>query len=185
MKLRGTPKTLLLIAFIFVLPILVAQVLLDQGWYKKGYTNKGIFFKEHLTYSHMSMRNPMLGLWQVAYVLPQICQDDCLAQLALMRNSWMALGRKQDRVSLVVFVRPDSDPLIKQQIHNSDLYIWMNTPQEFTRRFHEQQLMIIDPLGKFILHYAGSKPNSESEQIIENRDLMLDLRKLLTFSKAG
>lgn len=162
---------------VFVCPILLAKLVLNQQWGVKPTLNQGHFFKQELNLLQFKETFALKKGWQIAYVIPTICQSACQHQIKLLKNAWMALGREQRRVHLVLLAQT-TKPIVSDPVF-STLTI---SPQTYSE-LAPYQLMILDPLGNFVLHYK--QEDSVEAQLKINRSLMFDLHRLLKYSKVG
>ena len=180
---KKTSRTLITVALVFLLPVILAKIVLMQGWYSTQTTNHGILVESNLSYRDLSLTNPTNSAWQVIYVLPADCDALCSEQLKLMQQSYTALGREQDRVQNVVVIERGSESSQLYDLKRETEYKIIEMTAEMIHKLGGKRLLIADPLGNFVLHYPLS--SNQDERILTQRDLLLDLRKLLKLSKVG
>lgn len=176
-------KTFLTVALIFLLPVLLAKVILTQGWYSSKTTNHGLLISPNLSYRDLSLTNPINKLWQIVYVLPSQCDAMCSEQLHLLQQSHVALGREQERVQNVIMVQRGFVGEQLKQLKSNDKYRVVEMSPNVIRKLGNKRLLIADPLGNFVLHYPLS--DQFEERLLTQRDLLKDLKKLLKLSKVG
>ena len=182
-------RNLLLLLAAFVLPIGMAKLVLEQGWYQGGSTNRGVLVAQP---APDWVSTP--SSWQLMYVLPEACDEVCQAALFTLRQVPQALGRKQDRVQSSVIthdkaqkaeVSGDLNEVITTITISQEQYQSAALPEGLTA------LYIVDPLGNLVMAYPlqflEALPEKEQQQAILKlgKDTFLDLKRLLKLSKVG
>lgn len=173
-----TKGRLMLIALVctFALPAVIAKVILTQGWYQSGVTNRGVLVEPYTTLELLGQESPLKEhRWQLAYVLPNECTEQCRQQLYLLQQSHVALGKYQERVV----------PVLWQTELSGTVDISMTTMQmnqSVTAKVKPGQMLIVDPLGQLVMSYLP-KPNEDLVSF--NKGMLADLRKLLKLSRVG
>ncbi|MGY0615479.1 cytochrome oxidase biogenesis cluster protein [Vibrio sp. FJH11] len=161
---------------LFALPAIAAKLILSQGWYHSGVTNRGKLIDPYTTLEQLGQASPQaLHGWQLAYVVPNQCEEQCLQQLFLLKQSHIALGKYQDRVVPVLWTSESSDsvevPMETMAMNASVAEI-----------VEQGQVVIVDPLGQLVMSYTP-KPNEDLVKL--SKDMLADLRKLLKLSRVG
>ncbi|MGI3090430.1 cytochrome oxidase biogenesis cluster protein [Vibrio diabolicus] len=178
MTSKVTKGRLMLIALVctFALPAVIAKVILTQGWYQSGVTNIGVLVEPYTTLELLGQESPLEEhRWQLAYVLPNECTEQCRQQLYLLQQSHVALGKYQERVV----------PVLWQTELSGTVDISMTTMQmnqSVTAKVKPGQMLIVDPLGQLVMSYS-LKPNEDLVSF--NKGMLADLRKLLKLSRVG
>ncbi|HHF0483654.1 MULTISPECIES: cytochrome oxidase biogenesis cluster protein [Vibrio diabolicus subgroup] len=178
MTSKVTKGRLMLIALVctFALPAVIAKVILTQGWYQSGVTNRGVLVEPYTTLELLGQESPLKEhRWQLAYVLPNECTEQCRQQLYLLQQSHVALGKYQERVV----------PVLWQTELSGTVDISMTTMQmnqSVTAKVKPGQMLIVDPLGQLVMSYS-LKPNEDLVSF--NKGMLADLRKLLKLSRVG
>ncbi|XAW87685.1 hypothetical protein ABDK09_05725 [Vibrio sp. CDRSL-10 TSBA] len=169
---------LIAIVLFFALPALVAKAVLSNHWYQSGITNKGTLIEPRVTLSQLGINNPLQhSRWQMAYLVPDKCDDVCRQQLHLLTQSHTALGKEQGRVSPVLLLSAVSD---LNAIRDLTLpRITVN--QRFMQTVGAVQMVIIDPLGQLVMGYTAPA----EQQAALSRNMLADMRKLLKLSRVG
>ncbi len=176
--LRGRLMLIALVA-VFALPALAAKLILTMNWYQPGVTNQGELVQPSLSTADFSLQQPKQKQWRLAYVLPEKCTPFCQKQLHLLQQSHVSLGKYQTRVMPTVFVSGKSDT---SHLNDYD-FAQLGVDENLTRHFPEQEFVIIDPLGQFVMHYP--KLDDESLLISQSKGMLADFRKLLKLSRVG
>ncbi|EMD81272.1 Cytochrome oxidase biogenesis cluster protein [Vibrio diabolicus E0666] len=178
MTSKVTKGRLMLIALVctFALPAVIAKVILTQGWYQSGVTNRGVLVEPYTTLELLGQESPLeKNRWQLAYVLPNECTEQCRQQLYLLQQSHVALGKYQERVV----------PVLWQTELSGTVDVSMTTMQmnqSVTAKVKPGQMLIVDPLGQLVMSYSP-KPNEDLVSF--NKGMLADLRKLLKLSRVG
>ncbi|MFH4527850.1 cytochrome oxidase biogenesis cluster protein [Vibrio diabolicus] len=178
MTSKVTKGRLMLIALVctFALPAVIAKVILTQGWYQSGVTNRGVLVEPYTTLELLGQESPLKEHgWQLAYVLPNECTEQCRQQLYLLQQSHVALGKYQERVVPVLWQTE-----LSGTVDVSITTMQMN--QSVTAKVKPGQILIVDPLGQLVMSYSP-KPNEDLVSF--NKGMLADLRKLLKLSRVG
>lgn len=161
---------------LFALPAIIAKVILSQGWYQSGVTNRGELIEPYTTLGQLGQDSlPVAREWQLAYVVPEQCEAQCQQQLHLLKQSHIALGKYQERVVPVLWTSELSDS-VKVPLER----MVMNASVE--EQVTPGQVVIVDPLGQLVMSYTP-KPNEDLVKL--SKDMLADLRKLLKLSRVG
>ncbi|AXY02807.1 cytochrome oxidase biogenesis cluster protein [Vibrio alfacsensis] len=173
-----TKGRLVLIALIglFAFPAIVAKLVLSQGWYETGVTNRGKLVEPYTTLEQLGQVSPLKQRgWQLAYVLPSACDTQCQQQLHLIQQSHIALGKYQERVVPVIWTSQEVDTF-----EASMTVMQMN--RLLSMKVKAGQLLIVDPLGQLVMSYT---PEANEDLVKLSKDVLADLRKLLKLSRVG
>lgn len=161
---------------LFALPAIVAKLILSQGWYHSGVTNRGKLIEPYTTLEQLGQTSPQaLHGWQLAYVVPSQCEAQCQQQLYLLKQSHIALGTYQDRVVPVLWTSESSDSV---EVPMETIIINASVADIV----QQGQVVIVDPLGQLVMSYTP-KPNEDLVKL--SKDMLADLRKLLKLSRVG
>ncbi|WP_192021884.1 hypothetical protein [Shewanella sp. WPAGA9] len=174
-------KTLYILLLVFILPVAMAKLVLSMDLYNGAATNKGQLISPSISYQSLSMDNPQPQSWQLLYLLPKQCLEQCQQRLYVLHQSHVALGKHQDRVSPIVLLQEGSDTQILASL-NVPFATAQASPQ-LTSMMEKQQLIIVDPLGSLVMQYPGIA--GEEENIAQGKSMISDLRKMLKLSRVG
>ncbi len=203
---RANRKALLLTLTIFVLPVIVAYVLLKTGWYTAaGTSNRGLLINPPLSFDALPLfsgtgtpipAEQLRSKWWIVFVVPAQCEAACRNSLYQMRQTHQALGPDFERVGELI---------ITTQTHDTETAHWLQ--QEFPAALQAQasadafdallssafpasvsasnsgHLYLVDTMGALFMHYPGYA--DEQESILKGRDLLKDLQRVLKVSKIG
>ncbi|WP_199479128.1 cytochrome oxidase biogenesis cluster protein [Vibrio harveyi] len=161
---------------LFALPAIIAKVVLSQGWYETGVTNRGELVEPYITLEQLGQPSPLDEKgWQLAYVLPPECKEQCQQQIHLMQQSHIALGKYQERVVPVIWTSEETS-----NVAQSIVVMQMN--YSLSSRVKAGQMLIVDPLGQLVMSYT---PEANEDLVRLSKDVLADLRKLLKLSRVG
>ncbi|MCV3264787.1 cytochrome oxidase biogenesis cluster protein [Vibrio harveyi] len=162
---------------LFALPAIIAKVVLSQGWYETGVTNRGELVEPYITLEQLGQPSPLDEKgWQLAYVLPPECKEQCQQQIHLMQQSHIALGKYQERVVPVIWTSEETNNVVAQSI------VVMQMNDSLSSRVKAGQMLIVDPLGQLVMSYT---PEANEDLVRLSKDVLADLRKLLKLSRVG
>ena len=184
-------KVPLLLIVVFVLPVILAKLALDNNWFNEAATNRGellsplLDFKPILEQSDQSSSDE--PKWHVLYVLPEACDEKCENALYSLNQIWIALGKESDRMSSIVISTPDSDPVKVGELMTHETLNLLKTDNNNVKKVFKDVatdgIFLADTLGNIMLRYPT---NLEKQQaVMQSRDILADLRKLLKLSRIG
>jgi len=176
-------RSLILLLTVFVLPILLAKLALDNQWLDLGVTNQGKLLSQPLTLTDLGISEQNLAKqWLIIYRLPKTCPDMCLHSIETVHNSYVVLGKDMPRVTPVMLTNTIFSAQQSQQLGKSQWKILSLTPQ-MNNLLQEAQVLIADPLGNIILRHP--LPTKEQQQAAFGKAIVADMKKLLKYSKVG
>jgi hypothetical protein len=190
---RGRLQFLLLAALFFA-PLLAAVLLyfVFPQWTPSGRVNKGELIDparpiptiEALNESGQPAGDRVLrGRWSFVYIGGTDCDAACVDKLYQIRQLRTLLNEKRLRVRRVYLApSPAAAAAAHAQLaaEHPDLLFLADTANADYRRFFEggdpQSLYLVDPLGNWLMRYAGDT---------DPKDVLSDIRKLLRISQIG
>ncbi|NLS13802.1 hypothetical protein HGP28_12965 [Vibrio sp. SM6] len=171
---------LIALVLVFVIPVLIAKLVLNQHWYQSGASNNGQLFTDYITLENLGQSNPyQQEQWQLVYVLPKSCGAMCQTQLHLLGQSHIALGRHQERVAPVVW--QGTEPSIGGG-ESTGAYKALRMSEALAAKVMPGDLVIVDPLGQLVMRYETS---TTTDPMLQSKAVLADLRKLLKLSRVG
>ncbi|PTC00697.1 hypothetical protein C9975_06080 [Thalassospira xiamenensis] len=171
---------LIAVVVAFLVPVIIAKLVLDNHWYQGGVTNEGAMLVPPIELSDQ-LNQSLPPKWRIGYVAGAQCDADCQQALYALNQTDIAIGRESDRVQPIVLTNGDLDfdlsqvPMV-QELVNPDL-------ESALQGVPTKRIFIIDPLGNVILHYEVFA--DEEKMRSEAKNMLADLRKLLKLSKIG
>lgn len=182
---KKNSSTLILLLVVFGLPVILAKLALDNNWFNKAATNRGELLDPILNFSEIDKRQS--HKWRVMYVLPSNCLQTCENALYSLSQIWVATGKESDRVEPVVVVTESSNAEKIQQLDGHEIINTLTTDDQTVNKVFKDAstdgIFLIDTLDNVILRYPL---NIEKQQaVMQSRDILADIRKLLKLSRIG
>jgi hypothetical protein len=180
---RKSRRNLILLFSIFIIPVVMAKLALENDWFNKASTNSGELLQQDMSITELDFQNEALQMkWLIIYRLPSPCDDSCKQTIYGINQTFISLGREMDRVIPVGLYTPElnTDELgvLKEKFWKFDLLT-----AAARDRLQTNQIYVSDPLGNVILKYPV--PKSEEEVLSVGKAMLSDLRKLLKYSRVG
>lgn len=175
---RKGRRQLILILLVFAVPVIAAKIILELNFYQGGSTNQGKLITPETNYQSFAVTNPQQGVWQLFYIVPKHCNQQCQTNLYVIKQSHTALGPYQSRVKPTLLLTQSSDPAV------NDLEQWLfGYASNDLVEFVGQQIVIVDPLGQLVMRYQLEQEHQQA--ILQGKAILSDLRKLLKLSRVG
>ena len=192
-------RTLILVAFLFLLPVVAATALYFSGWRPEGKSlQHGELVQPARPVGDAELTgadgtpyrlNALRGKWVFVYFSPLPCSEVCRYNLYKMQQVRLAQGRDASRVERVMIVAGASTAALREvSQHNPGLITLSGaraTLQTLAREFVSSQgtaldvpgrVYLIDPIGNLVLSYAPDADPSGMRR---------DLARLLRLSQVG
>ncbi|ALT00085.1 hypothetical protein [Lacimicrobium alkaliphilum] len=183
MKLTSNRKMMLLVLLAFLLPVILAKLALEFDWFNKAATNKGELLEPAPDLSALDSHNK----WRILYRLPEQCDTVCDNALYSINQVWMALGREQHRAEPVVLVTELSDKARQDKLSDDSAIRLVNVKAEQISAVFKARatdgIFLVDTLNNVILHYPVAEQKQQA--VLDSRNILADLRKLLKLSRIG
>jgi hypothetical protein len=177
---------MLLLASVFILPVLLAKLALDNGWFNQAATNKGALLSPPVDMSVLRTVDEE-PKWKLLYVLPEVCTVECENALYSIAQVRSALGKKSDRAEVVVIVHEKSNiaqlALLKEKQNIRLLNTNLKSMQQIFKDENTDAIFIADTLGNVILRYPLQIDHKQA--VLHSRDILSDMRKVLKLSRIG
>ncbi|MGY5451083.1 hypothetical protein ACVFI8_09100 [Agarivorans sp. MS3-6] len=170
--MKSHQKTMLLVASVFLVPLLLAWLVLNMGWFERGVLSHGQWLEPPL-----QLENYTPGKWSIAQVVHQQCEEQCVEQWSKLDNAWLALGiakQKTQRMALLNDVQLSVEQLATIDEGVAQLRL---TQRNQALAGYDQQWLVVDPTGWVILSY---QPSLGDEQV---KGLITDLKRLIKNSR--
>ncbi|PKI16475.1 hypothetical protein [Colwellia sp. 12G3] len=176
-------RSLLLLLSVFILPILLAKLALENQWLDLGVTNQGKLLNQALTLNDLGIdQSEFAKQWLIIYRLPNVCPEICLHSIEAVHNSYVALGKDMPRVTAVLLKEDIFSAQQSKQLAKSQWRVLALTHQ-INNLLLEPQVLIADPLGNIILRHQP--PEKVEQQPAFGKAIIADMKKLLKYSKVG
>lgn len=182
-ELNKSRRSMLILLAVFIIPIALAKLALNQQWFNYGVTNQGQLIENELTLAKLGLSvDDYDHQWLMLYTLPASCDEQCEKTLVSVNNTYIALGKEMPRVKLVGLTQQD---LRVEQTEKIQLKRWhiQAMPALAKATITQSQVLIVDPLGNVILSHV---PPENSEQLSQfGKAILADFKKLLKYSRIG
>lgn len=182
-QLNKSRRTLLITLGVFILPVVLAKLALEQQWFDYGVTNHGQLSEQELTLDDLGIEKESLNeQWLLLYRLPKNCDKLCQKTLLSVNNTYTLLGKELPRVTPVALFE---QKLNENQQSNLRHHKWqqLGLPIEANKHISANQLLIIDPLGNVVMSYQA--PKEEQGLVSFDKSILADMKKLLKYSRIG
>lgn len=171
---------------VFLLPVLLAKLALENGWFNQAATNKGQLLSPPLDVSSLDVRQPE-PKWKLVYVLPEICNQGCENALYSIIQVRSALGKHSDRAEVVVITHEKSNQAQLTMLQKNQKVRMLSSDMQSVKEIFKDNsiegIFIADTLDNVILRYSLQIDPKQS--VLDSRDILSDLRKVLKLSRIG
>ena len=121
------------------------------------------------------------------YAVPSECAQECENALYGIQQVWLALGKEMDRVLPLVLTTNNSDQAALAKLTEQTSYHFIETEQasitDLFAAHGSDSIFLVDTLDNVLMRYPA---NSDREQaVLNSREILADLRKLLKLSRIG
>lgn len=176
-------RSLLLLLAVFILPIVLAKMALDNQWLALGVTNKGTLLTNPLTLNELGIKTQVPDKkWLVIYKLPLQCNSSCLASVEAVHNSYIAIGKDRPRVAAILLNAESFSAEALEQLSRSQ-WLSVKPVDMLPNQTLQAQVLIADPLGNIMLVHQVPDDTEKLPQF--GKAILADMKKLLKYSKVG
>ena len=179
-------KSMLLLAVVFILPVMLAKLALDYDWFNRGATNKGELLDPVLDFTAAYPQQADNTHWRLVYVVPASCDEACHNALFSINQVWLALGRETDRVKALAVVTEASDlpaDMAEKYRNVESLSVNLQTVEKMFNPVGTDGIFIVDTLQNVILRYPLQA--EQQQAVMHSREILSDVKKLLKLSRIG
>jgi hypothetical protein len=172
-------KQLILMVLAFVVPIVAAKLLLSNDFKGNVKTHGGELLSLTKTYQQIVTSPSDDKLWKVMYLSNKSCQSQCKEQLYYVAQTYKALGRLQERVTIGAMI-PQLMTDLPDEISHTNF-----KQHQLTQSLNqlEDNVVIIDPMGNLVMSYQLS--GDRQQRLKTSHDMLLDIKQLLKLSRIG
>ncbi|SEL41543.1 hypothetical protein SAMN05216262_110106 [Colwellia chukchiensis] len=182
-KLHKSRRSMLMLLAIFILPIVLAKLALEQQWFNYGVTNQGQLLANELTLAELGLADKdFQQQWLLLYTLPTHCDQQCENTLVSVNNTYIALGKEMSRVKPVALTQHALNATQSEKIQVNK-WRFESMPAMAKAVITHSQVLIVDPLGNVILSHVPPKNAEELPQF--GKAILADFKKLLKYSRIG
>ena len=182
-KTTRKPYTMLALLAVFIVPVVLAKLALDNNWFNRGVTNKGELIQPVMDLSSLLDKQP--PKWRLVYQVPAHCDAGCENALYSIQQVWLALGRDTDRAQPTVLFSTDSDiqAVARLQKDTQINVVAVSPSEQQSEALSADAVYLVDTLNNAMLRYTVS--DDRKRAIMNSRDMLADVRKLLKLSRIG
>jgi hypothetical protein len=149
-----------------ITPFVLAYGAILVDWQPRDTTNKGLLLSKEIYVPNWQSSEHKL--WSIALSAPDTCTSICNQQIKRLNKVYEALGRKQDKVSLVILGGEQSTSLTQYPSIDELTAGW---------------LYLVDHHGLIVLAYPYDE--SEQQSRLMHKGLLSDLKKLLNYARSS
>lgn len=182
-ELRKSRRSMLILLAVFIIPVVLAKLALNQQWFNYGVTNQGELIENELTLAKLGLNvDDFDHQWLMLYSLPTHCDDQCEKTLVSVNNTYIALGKEMPRVKPVALTQQALSDAQVEKIHINKWHV-QAMPELAKSAIVQSQVFIVDPLGNVILSHL---PPKDAEHLPAfGKAILADFKKLLKYSRIG
>ncbi len=182
-------KILVMVAAVFVLPVLASMTLYMTKWRPAATGNHGELIQPARPIGDVALHNldgkivkfeSLHGKWTMVQFGASTCAEDCIKNLYYMRQVHIAQGKEADRMQrLFIMTDTKSEAAMKSKlVEYPDMGVWTGSSEEMTalaKKFGAQDeilaagqgIYLVDPLGNVMMRYAsGTDPAGMRKDIV-------------------
>jgi hypothetical protein len=182
---KSNKGVIMIFVAVFLLPVILAKFALDNGWFNQAATNKGNLIQPPLNMQPLQT-SQALPKWKLVYVMPSQCVEACENALYSITQVWSALGKHSDRAEVVVISHENSDKAqLSKLIDQQKVRILETNQSSINQVFDgvEQGIFVADTMNNVILQYPLQQDKEQA--VMDSRDILADMRKVLKLSRIG
>lgn len=182
-ELNKSRRSMLILLAVFIIPIVLAKLALNQQWFNYGVTNQGQLIDNELTLAKLGLNVDNFDhQWLMLYTLPVTCDEQCEKVLVSVNNTYIALGKEMPRVKPIALTQQDLSPAQAKKINIKKWHI-QAMPALAKVEITQSQVLIVDPLGNVILSHIPPKSHEQLPHF--GKSILADFKKLLKYSRIG
>lgn len=182
-EVRKSRKSLMLLLSVFIIPIVMAKLALDNDWFNEGATNSGILLEHEMTLKGLDLTAEALQKkWLIIAQIPENCLELCKQSLYGINQTFISLGKEMKRVVPLGLYETSLDKASLGSL-KTDVWEFNQVTATAKDQLDPAKIYVADPLGNLILEY--SHPTTDQEVLSFGKAMLSDLRKLLKYSRIG
>ncbi|ABM04422.1 transmembrane cytochrome oxidase associated protein [Psychromonas ingrahamii 37] len=162
-------KLMSLFVISFILPLALALLALKLDWFPGNTVNNGKFLTPEVKLSEWASIDPKP--WSIGLVAGQNCTEICLGHRDELKNLYVALGKNQSKVDLVLLGEksPAAEGFKNYAVTNDNL--------------KPDVLYLIDHMGLIVFYYPLVSDLHSNQ--LTGKGLIKDLKKLLNYARSA
>lgn len=186
MSNKNNNKTvLILLLVVFVVPVIMAKFALEFDWFNKASTNRGQLLEPTIVADQLLQGAETK--WHFLYVIPEVCEQACENAIYSVSQVKTAIGRESDRVNSIFIATANSDKTALQTVAEiTDTQVLHKEQENVNEVFKDVDvngIFIADTLNNIVLKFPTAVDKEQA--IMDSRDMLSDMKKLLKLSRIG
>ena len=165
-------KFLLLFILCCALPLALAKLVLELGWFSPGSSSQGAWLEQEIYL--LDDASARQDHWRIAVVAAACDQKSCQQALYTVKQLYTGLGRKQNQVQTVY---------VGQQLPAD----YANFPQSDVTNAAtaalQNQIVLVDQRGLVLLRYP--MPEQAEQMAATAKSIRSDLMKLMNYDRTS
>ncbi|MGB3727568.1 MAG: hypothetical protein WA981_17605 [Glaciecola sp.] len=182
---KNNKSSLLMMIGIFILPVILAYAALQLDWFNKAATNRGELLQPVI--QAQDFLSDSDAKWHLMYVIPSNCDMACENAIYSVTQIYQATGKESDRVSKLFVVTSDSSKKALAQLESQhSAYVLQKSQENVNQVFQNvgiDAIFITDTLHNVVMRYPVT--SVQEDAIMDSRNILADLKKLLKLSRIG
>lgn len=178
-------RNLLVLLAVFVLPVIMAYFALKFDWFNKAATNRGELLQPVIEASPLLSSSDKK--WHLLYIIPEVCDAACNNALYSVKQTYLASGKEADRVStLFIYNESSATEAVEKVREFNGSFLLLKDQKNVNQVFQNvdiNAIFISDTLHNVVLRYPVTA--DQEQAIMDSRDILADLKKLLKLSRIG
>jgi hypothetical protein len=187
MQQKSKKITAIALILVFTLPVILAKLALENEWVNKGATNKGQLLNPIIEAGDLFIIEGEEPHWRLAYIVPDVCEAACENAIFSISQVRTAVGRAIDRVDAVFIVTENSDLKAVANLETNNFGKLLKTEtknvNDLFKKIGNNGIFLVDTWGNVVLKFNTTLEREQA--IMDSRDILADLRKLLKLSRIG
>ena len=191
--------TLLLLAVVFIAPVLFAYLAYFNGWLAGGVTNKGEIIAEPWHFEDLAFeqsfikdwqQSPYHGKWNWLLVLDDAhCGQECQINWFLLQQTQLGLAKHQKKVSWLLVLNQNTQSLTgewqavdfaKAEMSAGQIPVTATTLKGLNNQsLPANHIYLMDPLGSIFMRYELVKNKADAPT--KSKDLRTDILRVLKY----
>lgn len=168
-------KFLLLFVLCCVLPLLLAKLVLEMGWFNGGVSSKGQWQQQEV---FLLAASDDKAHWRLAVSPGTSCSQRCHQALYTVKQLYVGLGRKQTQVQPVYLAESLQE---SQAIKDFPMFSYIAALQPVPAALQDH-ILLIDQQGLVLLSYPMP---AEADMATTAKAIRQDLLKLLNYDRTS
>lgn len=182
---KNNKSSLIILVAVFVLPVILAFFALKFEWFNKASTNRGELLQPVIEAGELLADTD--AKWHLLYVIPKVCDQACENAIYSVTQIYQATGKESDRVSkLFVQTENSSVKAVQELKAQHGAYLLQKSQDNVNEVFKKTDInaiFISDTLHNVVLRYSLNEVPEDA--IMDSRNILADLKKLLKLSRIG